>query len=429
MTAYLIERTRTWPYPWILFAAALGARLVYILQGYEVPPQDTPDYDEIALNLLRGEGFVARDNWFGFELRSWRPPFYPFFLALVYGAWGYSHQAVKLVQAIIGACTVVLVYDLARRLRPQAALLAGLLAVVYGPLVAISAEVMTETWFTFLVVLSAWFLVDPIGADRVRRSSLLAGGVAIGLSALTRPVGLLFLPAFALAALWRGGFQNFRRIFWVTLAICCTILPWSLRNYQVHDAWVPISTHGGFILSRSNAAEPAWRREHGWGIEESFFHRIPSETERDRYWFRQGISFIRSHPGTYLRLAAERFLRFWYFLRPDYNFWLVLILPFFLAGLWRYGRDEGFLLLSSFAAISLLAFSFVLYGSTRFRLPLEPFFLLFAAAFVQDAWNRWGTRRTGGLLAAALLVNLFLYWGDERLRDLVLGLLRQWNLK
>ena len=427
MTVRLLEWTRPWPWPWILFAAALGARLVYILQGYEIPPQDTPDYDEIALNLLRGDGFVARDNWFGFELRSWRPPFYPFFLALVYGVWGHSHQAVQLVQAIIGAGTVVLVYDLARRLHPQSALLAGLLATVYGPLVTISAEVMTETWFTFLLVLSAWFLVDATGADRMSRRSLLAGGVAIGLAALTRPVGLLFLPAFALATFWHRGPQSLRRTLWVTLAVCCTILPWSLRNYQVHRAWVPISTHGGFILSRSNAAEPAWRQEHGWGIEESFFHQIPSETERDRYWFRQGISFIRSHPGTYLKLAAERFLRFWYFLRPEYNFWFVLILPFCLVGLWRYGRTEGFLLLSSFAGISLLIFSFVLYGSTRFRLPLEPFFLLFAAAFIRDAWNC--SRRTSGMLAAALLVNLLLYWGDEPLRDLVLNLLREWNLK
>lgn len=422
----LSERLRAWPWPWILFAAALSVRLAYLFLGDPVPPQDTPDYDEIALNLLCGEGFVARENWFGFALRSWRPPFYPFFLALIYGTWGYSHQAVKVVQAILGAGTVVLIYSLGRRLRPSAALLSGWLAAFYGPLAAISGEVMSETWFTFWLVLAMWLLA---GRQRTGGALRAAGGAAIALAALTRPVGLIGLPAFALIETRRSGLKGLRRSLWVALAAGGAILPWTLRNYQIHGALVPISTHGGFILARSNAAAPAWRQEHGWGIAESFFQQIPSEVERDRYWFRQGIDFIRTHPGAYLRLAGERFLRFWYFLRPEYNFWFVLVLPFFLAGLWRYAGDGGFALLSCFIGLSLAAFSFVLYGSTRFRLPLEPFFLLFAAAFVQDGWQRWGGRRMGGLLAAAVAVNLVLYWNDASLRHLLLTLARHWQLK
>ena len=47
--------------PWLV-GVALVARLVYVLAGVEVPPQDTPDYDEIAHNLLAGKGFVASSN-------------------------------------------------------------------------------------------------------------------------------------------------------------------------------------------------------------------------------------------------------------------------------------------------------------------------------------------------------------------------------
>ena len=429
LNAKIVDRVRTWPWRWILFIGAFGARLVYVLQGWEVPAQDTPDYDEIALNLLGGEGFVARENWFGFELRSWRPPFYPFFLALVYGVWDYSHTAVRVAQAAVGAGAVLLVYELGRRLRPKAALVGGFWAAVYGPLVVSSNEVMSETWFTFWLLLAAWLLVAALTETEVSRWHLAAGGVAAGLAALTRPVGLILLPAFVVTACWRQRREGAGRSLWVALALCCTILPWSLRNYQVHGAWVPISTHGGFILARSNALEPAWRQERGWGIAESFFQRIPSEVERDRFWYRQGLEFIRSHPGRYLRLAGERFLRFWYFLRPDYNFWFMAMLPFFLAGLWRFWRTGGFLLLSSFAAMSLGIFCFVLYGSTRFRLPLEPFFLLFAAAFVQDGWARWGGRRMGAALGAVVVFNLLLEWNDAVLRELVLQILAGGRLK
>jgi 4-amino-4-deoxy-L-arabinose transferase-like glycosyltransferase len=413
---------------WALFALALGVRLVYLAQGYPVPPQDTPDYDEFALNLLRGQGFVARENWFGFELRSWRPPFYPFFLAGVYGTWGYSHAAVQGVQALVGAGTTVLVWALARRLHSRSAVLAGLLAALYGPLVAISSEVMSETWFTFWGALSLWLLLDASGGRGGKWRSLI-GGVAIGLAGLTRPVGLLLWPAFALTAFLRLGRRAWGPVLWVGLAAALAVLPWTLRNYRVHGEWVPIATHGGFILARSNAAQPAWRQEHGWGIEESFFRQIPSEVERDRHWYQQGMDFIRAHPGAYLRLVGERFLRLWYFLRPEYNFWFALVLPLALVGFWRYGLQGDFLLVSAYAGLSILVFCTLLYGSTRFRLPLEPFFLIFAAAFVRDAADRWGWRRVGGMAAAWVGLHLLLWGQDEALRALVLDWLDRLHLR
>jgi len=406
-----------------IFALALALRLGWVFQDLPVPPQDTPDYDEIALNLLRGEGFVARQNWFGFEMHSWRAPFYPFFLAAVYGVCGHSHLAVEVVQAAVGSGTAVLLYGLGLRIWPAAALPAGLLAAVYGPLAASAAEVMSETWFTFWLVLAVFLLSAP-----GRWGALLGGGVAIGLAALTRPVGLLLWPAFALVALRASPRQGLRRSLWVGLALAATLLPWTVRNYLVHGALVPISTHGGFILARSNSELPDWRQERGWGIGQETFVQYPTEIERDHHWRQQGLAFIAAHPGTYLRLSAERFLRCWYFFEPGYNFWFTLILPFFVLGLWRCGGREGFLFLSVLIALSLAAFSLVLYGSVRFRLPLEPFFILFAAAAGAELVSRHG-RRAWLLLGGAAALNLVFWWQGAVLRGWVLGWLQGWGLK
>lgn len=429
-SAMILARAR-WPqgcpWPWILFFTALSARLIYILQGHEVPPQDTPDYDEIALNLLRGEGFVARQNWFGYEMRSWRSPFYPFFLASVYQLAGYSHFAVKVAQALVGAGSVVLVYELAGKLRPQIAPTAGLCAAFYGPLVASANEVMSEVWFTFWILLAAWRLVGAMEGGRGTRVNCLAGGAAIGMAALTRPVGLIFFPAFVMTAVLRFRHRALCRSFWVALALVIVVIPWTWRNYQVHGEWVPISTHGGFIVAGSNASDPGWRQDRGWGIERTFFEEIPGEVERDRYWYRQGVDFATSNPGAYLRLAGERFLRFWYFLTPDYNFWFMSVLPFFLAGVYRDWSKGGFLLLSSFSALSIFVFTFVLYGSTRFRLPLEPLFIIFAAAFL----HRYLAGGSRARIVASFIVcaNVLLFSFDETLRTVVLHFLRGWDLK
>ena len=310
---------------WILFFIGLIGRLFYVFQGHPVAPQDTADYDEIALNILAGEGFVSRTNWYGFEMRSWRAPFYPMFLALVYKVFFYSHLMVKVCQAVVGAVTVVLVYRIGLVLHRPSALLAGFVAAFYGPFWAAANEVMTEVWFTFWLILALWLLVV---ADS-RRHYLIGAGVVLGLAALTRPVGLILWGAYTVYALRRQRRATYAILF-VSLGVVLAVLPWTWRNYQVHHALVPISSHGGFIIARSNAFQPDWRLEQGWGIAAEVFEQMPTEVERERYWRHQGISFIRHNPGVYLRLAGERFLRFWYFLRPDYNFSYMLVLPFFI---------------------------------------------------------------------------------------------------
>ena len=430
---------------WAVFIFALAIRLGNILISGERPGGDTSDYDEIALNILSGEGFVARENWHGFELRSWRPPLYPIFLATIYAVFGHDHLPVMLVQALLGAGAVLLLYLLSGRLHPPSALATGIIGSLYGPIIDGVNTVMSETVFTFLVLLSIHLCVRYVAGraephEREQRSvqvrerwGWFATGVTIGLAALTRPAGLALWPVALLLPLWernsgRAAVVQWRGWLLLSLGALMCLAPWTVRNYQVHDSFVAISTQAGFIFARSNTAEPAWRQERGWGIERRVFERLPSEIERDRHWFRAGFEFIQAHPAWYLRLAMEKFLRFWYFMRPDYDFWYMSILPFFALGLWRYGGTEHFRYLSAFGVASLTLFCFVLYGSARFRLPLEPLFIVFATAYLCDNWQR---RRAYTALAVGLVVvlNAVCWWQEESLRQLIVGCLQQLDLK
>ncbi len=420
-----------------IFCLAVCVRLAYIAADLPVPPQDTADYDEIAHSLLEGRGFVARGNWHGYPLRSWRAPFYPWFLAGVYACCGHSHLAVQLVQALVGAAAAVLVYWLAAAVRRDAAPIAGLLAAVYGPLAACCAEVMTETWYIFWTLASLVLLAPAASgpgpaaraASRPDAGRLLLGGAALGLAALTRPVGLLIWPALAWCVWRRRGWRHLRPVAWVGLAAVCTIAPWTVRNYRVHGALVPIATHGGFIVARSNADVPDWRRPDGWRIAPEVFAATPSEVERDRQWLREGLAWIRAHPRPYLRLVLERFVRFWYFLRPEYDFWFMTVLPPALAGMWRLRRAPGFCLPMGYAGASILVFSALLYGSTRFRLPLEPVFAVAASAAIRDATDRLGRRRAAALWTALVLANGALWWQGEAVRAVVLRALEAGGLR
>ena len=426
---------------WALFVTAFAVRVSSIAVVGEIPGGDTADYDDIAGNLLRGDGFVATENWFGFELRSWRPPLYPVFLATLYGLFGFDHLWVMLAQAILGAGATVLIFRLARKLHPPSALATGIIATLYGPLVQSTNSVMSESMFILLSLLSLNLLVTggTARAEEARgglsKGRLALAGICIGFSALTRPVGLLLWPvALALQAVSAAGRDShaptwWRQGLWLSAGVLLCLAPWTIRNYAVHHAFVAISTQGGFIVARSNAIEPAWRQERGWGIDRDVFEKIPSEVERDRHWLREGTSFILSNPGAYLRLSLERFLRFFYFMRPGYDFWYMSILPFFALGLYRYGNLEPFRHLSWFMAASLATLCFVLYGSARFRLPFEPVLVLFACAAAHNLWQQYG--RAPFLAAVTLVVctNGLIWWWEDGVRRIVVDCLLWMGLK
>ena len=419
---------RPLPFAWVIFCGALVVRLLHLYVGDAVPPQDTPDYDEIAANLINGDGFVSRENWFGYDMRSWRAPFYPFFLATVYALFGYSHLAVQLLQCGVGAATAVLVYRCAGLIRPAIAWGVGLLCIVYGPLVDVAREVMTETWFVFWVVLAVYLLLQVLLVEGSHRRLYWAAGAAVGMAALTRPEGITIWAAFGITAIWQLRGRGVALASWIGVALAVVLVPWSIRNYAIHGSFVPITTHGGFILARSHAPTPDWRLEKGWGIEKGVFDQMPSEAERDLYWRAQGWTHIRSDPGRYLRYSAERFLRFWYFLRPGYNLWFMIVLPLFLAGAIRLGGRPEFRLLGVYILLSVFLYTFVLYGSTRFRLPLEPFFLVFAGAYVSQLAQQ--TRKGASLLVAAIVaINILFYTIQDPLRCAVLSVLSAGNLK
>ena len=218
-------------------------------------------------------------------------------------------------------------------------------------------------------------------------------------------------------------------VLWLSLGVVVALAPWTVRNWQVHGSLVTVSTHGGFIIARSNSADPDWRKADGWRIERSTFEETPSETERDRQWLHQGLSFVASNPGLYLRLAGERFLRFWYFLQPAYNIWFAGLFPFFALGLWRYWNRGSFALPGWLILSSTAVFCFVLYGSPRLRLPLEPFFILFAAAFFHDCWRTRGPVVTAAATAAIATLNGLFWWQSDALRQVVLQCLTSMGLR
>jgi tetratricopeptide (TPR) repeat protein len=180
-----------------LFLGALLVRLLYLSQYanspfFLVPALDSLYHDLHARAIAAGKGT---------EGAFFRAPLYYYFLGGVYRVFGHSLWAARLIQAMLGSGSCVLLHALGRRLfRPTVALIAAAAMALYGPLVYFDGELLTPVVEVFLDLL---FLLLAVRAlESGRRREWLATGLVLGLSAITRPNVLVAAPLVLLAMGW-----------------------------------------------------------------------------------------------------------------------------------------------------------------------------------------------------------------------------------
>ncbi|MGB5810385.1 MAG: hypothetical protein WBG86_07645 [Polyangiales bacterium] len=384
-------------------------------------------YDMRAGHLLSGE----LGPWDTFT-----PAGYPAFLAALYWAFGSVHTVVGLVQAFLSALTVALTYKLALVISANRAiaLIAALAIAAHLPTVLYSGLLLSETWFSFLLVASALLLVRAVAIDRVSYAML--GGLLLGVAATVRPSLVLvlpFLPLFFFHGLARSSLQTLRFSVLTYALLLAPIAAHSVHNSRLVDRWVPTSTNGGlnFYLNFADARSLNF-------MEGKFKHQITPipnllryDTDEfvdrpfyeDRYFYKRGIGLIVDEPIRLLRVfrSFREALGFgqqnywpgwgpWRFWLPFESraFAILVVLPG-LVGLVRACKrrapfDSGGAgwLWIGFLIVGALVTSALFLGDPRIRVPYDPFFAIFAAAtyvgFAQHVGLRRDVRRSSPTL-------------------------------
>lgn len=185
----------------LLVGLALVARLLYLTVGF-VLVDDELHYAESLSHFLRGEILGGLSDYWSF--------FYPL-AALPFAALtGDAEIGLRMLSTLAGAAVVLPVYRIARRLwgRP-AALLAGLFIAVHPMLLAFSAQAMTESLFSFLVLLALDRFLRAL--ERPTRWGLAIPGAVLGLAWLTRQEAQFLLLLLAVIRLVAPGSGSARR--------------------------------------------------------------------------------------------------------------------------------------------------------------------------------------------------------------------------
>jgi 4-amino-4-deoxy-L-arabinose transferase-like glycosyltransferase len=372
-----------------------------------------------AAHLADGEGFRRA---YEHTATAEHPPLHIIWLALIDVLGGHGTLAQKFVMCFVGTGTVIALGFLGRRVAgPRAGLIAAFIGAVYPLLWVIDGSLMSETTYALLITLT--LLAAFRYADAPSRRRAVVVGACISLATLTRgeAIGLLVLLAAPLAyrerSTWRARWRSFGVMFAAFLVL---LAPWTIRNLLTFEEPVLISTNGDGVMIGANCFGSYYGELKGAWDYSCFRNRAPGdESQYSKDYRKRGLQYARDHAGRIPTVVAFRLLREFDFYRPtqsailmasegrDYDvakwgirtYWVLF--PLFLIGglvMWR-RRDPGLAILASPVVLGV-AVAILVYGSTRFRVVMEPVIVVLAAVAV-DALVRSVRARRGEASSAA----------------------------
>lgn len=316
---------------WLRFTLMLLLPPVLVQLGLLLWVRPLPTSD--ALNVLYdAAGLVETGRM---DPLTYYPPLQTWYYAAWFKLLGSSAWVAQVAQIPLYLGVVLMSWRLARLRWPEgSARLAALLTAWYPSLLT---QVLATPYYQYLYILLVMVFAYALLRAVSKRSLVWAGwaGLAAGAAALTKAT-MLIAPVVVLAWLavrflttdytdGTDGKKNsdfgsrIREIRVIRgylllfvpfmLGFLLVLAPWSLRNYRVFHAWVPVCTSGGFVLHSANNPES-----------NGLYSPIPDEQRAQtpeqmlslsRESTQKAIHFIRENPAHAVKLALRKLVYTW----------------------------------------------------------------------------------------------------------------------
>ena len=413
----------------IIFAITLAAFFISIIYSlsYRIEPiVDAKAYDATGWNIGQGLGYFGNSPNPAEDSVIRHPgPGYQYFLGGVYSLFGHSYKAVWIIQALLHALSVFLVFFITKYIfrsvwHPQIGIFASALVAFSPDLILASAMLMTENVAIFLMLLG--IAVFLFGVLREYRWLVFVSAVVLALAVMTRSTTLLTIIPLIGYLLYKKAYSNtalFLGIF------CLMFVPWTLFTYKIYGELLPLGANLGLNLSSGNYHGASGELDPSYVRPNSYDELGPVKSEHALR--EEAITFIKENPFEFLKLTLYRTSIYFSFLRPT-GWWpylqgidrtVTLLLSFIYsvilftfggAGIWALLKErdvtqkigDTFWLLLSLTAALPLGVVFITV-ETRYRYPIYPFLAMFAGYGLYTLWQRrvlfWVFLYTFGILS------------------------------
>jgi tetratricopeptide (TPR) repeat protein len=418
----------------VLFLA-LAIRLIYLWQVRGIPTMRLPLVDSQI--YYEWSARIAAGEWWRGPV-FYQAPLYPYFLAATRLLGGDHLVVIRMVQALLGAVSCVLLAVAAARFAGwTVGVVAGVLLAINGPCVYFGGLLQKTVLDTLL--LTALLACLAYAPDRPRWELWIGAGILIGLLALSRENALLLavtLPLWVLVGFRR--LPTRLRAGWITAfvaGLALVLTPVGVRNAAMGGGFLITTsqlgtnlyfgnnpdTDGIYVPLRPNRQTPDLEQIDAAEIAEAAVGHRLSPREVSEYWLSRAVDFMVTQPGRWMKLTARKLLLlfnateiidiedYYYYAKVSWllraldvvsHFGIVLALA--VAGMAMSWRERSRLWVPYVVLLTLLSATLPFCISARYRFPLVPSLLVFAALAMVGAVDRMRRRDLRSLALPAV---------------------------
>ena len=376
----------------LIFLLSLLIRIAYVVR---LSPHnlslDSYDWMGIAENITAGSGLGD----------TWRPPGYSVFLSIIILLFGKSIILLRIINSVLGSLTCIIVFFIGKKVfSSSVGKIASILLCFYPYLIAYAGDLLSETFYTFLISIAIFFIL-LCGEKPNLRNSIITG-IMFGITALVKATVLPFF-LFACGWLWWKT-KKIKTGLYVGIFTLITISPWTLRNFIHYDRFILISP-GYQSLWIANNDETMILETSGERDKPMTENYVPPRQqeilklprmESEKIFKQEAIDWIKSNPEKFRWLLKRRLIHFWR-LYPMMAYKWQKIAAMITSGIYIPLCFMGIILsIKNFKNTSLLIFLFIIYTAVhlpfatmiRYRTPIDPYIIIFAAYTIHFIWTK-----------------------------------------
>ncbi len=283
-----------------------------------IPILDARGYWQLAIDVAH----------FGKPLTSTgiSAPLYPLFLIVCVYLFGPNIYAVYVIQLSLTLITVLLMYQLWQQVFSSLhAFIGGLLSLFYLPFVYYITKLLPD--ILAILVLTSFLVIYTHQRLLNKPGGLILLGVVGALAILARSQFIVVvLPLIALLLFYKKPDPITKIYRWrIPIVLAClilTLLPIGLYNYHYTGGFYVTAPNGGLTFYMGNNPRATGTYSSVPGISDdvnlqlkemvavasSHFGRPVTIWEADRYFWRQGLSYIKNNPVDWLKVELKKII-------------------------------------------------------------------------------------------------------------------------
>ncbi len=276
----------------IVCLIAVGIRVTMFIAVKNEQVSDFQEYHEFAQNLASGNGYIRNG-----QPTAWFPVGYPFFLSLLYRIFRPNPQVGQIANIFLTLVIIICTYITAKKLfSKNTAMLSALFVALWPNFIAYTGLLCSDLLFTALLIALLTVMISNFRHDLLRYSLT---GLIFSMATLTRTGISLFIAVI----IWyffitrQASFRIFSiRLFIFAAITLIVLIPWWIRNYQVFERFIPLSTNGGFNFWLGNVQLAV-------SNDPSAMDAVWPDTEYgiSSYGYKIGYDYIKNNPVAFLK--------------------------------------------------------------------------------------------------------------------------------